>query len=165
MRRLFALLALIFIVSCSTNDVPNNILSPDEMKPILWQQIKADVFTKENLSIDSVKKNNLFYENEKLQMQIFKNLGVSKSAFYKSYNYYLTHEEKFAALIDSMIAQQNRENLEYIKNNYNDNLILNRKNIFMEYWLKKRPVFTLTPDTLTEENSKPIKILKSRVNE
>lgn len=151
MYRVFGFLFIILIASCSSNDVPRNILSPDKMSPILWQQIKADIFTRENIVNDSLKKNDLSFENEKLQMQIFKNFGVTKEEFYRSYNYYITHEDKFAVMIDTLIARQTSANLEYLKNQ-GRNYELTKKNIFLEFLLQKKPVFSMNPDTLPNEN-------------
>jgi Domain of unknown function (DUF4296) len=147
MYKIILLICCIIFASCNTGDVPNRILSVEKMRPILWQQIKADIYTRENLVNDSLKNKDLYFENEKMQMQIFKNYGISKEEFYESYNYYLTHEDKLSVMVDSMIALQTRVNFEEMtgaSNNYGRK----PKNIFKEELLKKQPTFSMYPDTL-----------------
>lgn len=134
-------------MSCSTSDVPKNLLSEEKMRQVLWQQIKADIYTRENFVNDSLKKKNLYFENEKLQMQIFKNYGITKEEFYESYNYYLANEDKLTIMIDTMIAKQTRANFELF-NHQSDGYRPKPKNIFVEELLKKRPIFSMYPDTL-----------------
>ena len=152
MYKIFAICFIIFLASCSDNDVPINILSAEKMQPILWQQIKAEIYTRENLISDSIKSKNLSLENEKLQMQIFRNNNVTKEEFYKSYNYYLKHEDKFSELLDSIIAKQTRANLVDLQSQYGGNSNQNTKNIFLDSLFKPIPIFTLDPDTLKKEN-------------
>jgi hypothetical protein len=140
------LIVCIIFASCNPSDVPRNILPVDKMQPILWQQIKADIYTRENLVNDSIKNKNLSFENVKLQAQIFKNFGVSKEEFYESFNYYLANEDKLAEMIDTLIAIQTKVNLLEMTgpaNNYGRK----PKNIFMEELLKKPPVFSMSPDS------------------
>ena len=151
MYKTLAIFFIVFLSSCSDNDVPRNILSVEKMKPILWQQLKAEIYTKENLVLDSVKNKHLSFENEKLQMQIFKNNNITKDEFYKSYAYYLSHEDKLGLILDSLIAQQTRANLEDLKGQYNSNDLMNTRNIFLEVVMKPKPIFTLNPDTLPKE--------------
>jgi Domain of unknown function (DUF4296) len=144
------LIVCIIFASCNPSDVPRNILPVDKMQPILWQQIKADIYTKENLVSDSVKNKNLSFENVKIQAQIFKNYGVTKAEFYESYNYYLANEDKLGVMIDTLIAMQTQANLLEMTgaaNNYGRK----PENIFIAELLKKKPVFSMSPDTLPKE--------------
>jgi hypothetical protein len=146
MYKIILLISCIIFASCNPSDVPRNILPVDKMQPILWQQIKADIYTRENLVNDSLKNKDLYFENEKIQMQIFKNYGITKEAFYESYNYYLTHEDKLGIMVDSMIAVQTRINFEEMtgaSKNYGPT----PKNIFKDELLKKQPTFSMFPDT------------------
>jgi hypothetical protein len=147
MYKFVLLIVCIILISCSTSDVPKNILSEDKMRIILWQQIKADIYTRENLVNDSLKKNDLQFENEKLQTQIFKNNGITKEDFYESYNYYLANEDKLSIMIDTIIAKQTRANFEALSHQL-DSYKPKPKDIFMEDLLKKRLIFSMNPDTL-----------------
>jgi Domain of unknown function (DUF4296) len=150
MYKIILLICCIIFAGCSPGDVPRNILSVEKMRPILWQQIKADIYTKENLVNDSLKNKDLYFENEKMQMQIFKNYGISKEEFYESYNYYLTHEDKLGVMIDSMIALQTRINFDEMINQANSSRPKPR-NIFIQEMIKKKPIFSMSPDTLPKE--------------
>ena len=152
MYKTLAFCFIVFLSSCSENDVPSNILSIEKMKPILWEQLKADIYTRENLVSDSLKNKNLVLENEKLQMQIFKHFNISKENFYESYYYYLKHENLIGQVLDTLIAEQTRANLELLKNQHSGNDLINIINIFTEAFMKPRPIFTLQPDTLPSEN-------------
>jgi hypothetical protein len=146
MYKIVLLICCIIFAGCNASDVPRNILSLEKMRPILWQQIKADIYTRENLVSDSIKNKDLYFENEKIQMQIFKNYGVTKEEFYESYKYYLNHEDKLGIIIDTMIAQQTRINFEEMtgaSKNYGST----PKNIFKDELLKKQPTFSMFPDT------------------
>lgn len=153
MYKFVLLIVCIIVASCNYSDLPKNILPAGKMQPILWEQIKADIYTRENLINDSLKNKNLNFENEKLQMQIFKNYGISKKTFYESYDYYLTHEDKLAIMIDTLIAKQTRANFEELTNQ--SNIYRQKpKDIFLEELLKKQPIFSMSPDTLKEEKLK-----------
>ena len=113
MRRIIILLAgLVLITSCGNKDkLPAGILKPAKMEAVLWDVIKADVFTTEFIKKDSSK--NAANENLKLQQQIFAMHKVSKADFYKSYDYYKSNTEVFKKIMDSMVARAERNR--YIK--------------------------------------------------
>ena len=97
------LFGLFLLTSCRNNDkVPSGILEPEKMEAVLWDVIKADVFTKEYIKKDSVKNDTA--ENLKLQQQVFAIHKVSKVDFYKSYDYYKENTKQFKIILDSMIA-------------------------------------------------------------
>ena len=155
MYKFVLLIVCVIFISCNASNVPNNILPPEKMQQILWQQIKADVYTRENLVNDSLKKTNLSFENEKLQTQIFKNYGTTKEIFYESYNYYLTNEEQLSIIVDSMIAKQTRTYFDELASQ-NNRYMPKPKNIFMEEMLKKPSVFSMNPDTLNYNSTNKI---------
>lgn len=100
-------LSFIFVLllfSCTEVKLADNILSQQEMEIILWEQMKADAFTKEFISKDSSK--DLSLENEKLQQKIFAKYKVDKNDFYKTYQYYLKHEYLMKTVLDSIILKQ-----------------------------------------------------------
>lgn len=109
MRRIIILLAgLVLINSCGNKDkLPAGILKPAKMEAVLWDVIKADVFTTEFIKKDSSK--NTAAENLKLQQQIFAIHNISKADFYRSYDYYKAHTEIFKQVMDSMVARAERD--------------------------------------------------------
>ncbi|MEO6251869.1 MAG: DUF4296 domain-containing protein [Ferruginibacter sp.] len=108
MIRVFMLLfGLGSLISCGNNDKkPSGILEPAKMQAVLWDIIRADVFTAQFIKTDSAK--NDVAENLKLQQQIFAIHKISKADFYKSYDYYQSNTTQFKVLLDSMIAVTER---------------------------------------------------------
>jgi hypothetical protein len=104
MKILYVIIICVLLFSCSDNNLPKDILPPAKMEILLWEQMRADAFTKEFISKDSTK--NLANENNKLQQKIFAKYKVEEAVFYDSYAYYLKHGELIAPLLDSIIAKQ-----------------------------------------------------------
>ena len=101
------LFALIVLNSCGNKDeIPRGILKPDKMQTVLWDVIKADVFTTEFIKNDTTK--NAAVENLKLQQQIFAIHKISKADFYNSYDYYQTNTTVFKTMLDSLIKKMGR---------------------------------------------------------
>ena len=108
MRIIFLLSGLVLINSCSSkNKVPADVLNPDKMRAVLWDVIKADVFTAEFIKKDSSK--NAGAENLKLQQQIFAIHKISKADFYRSYDYYKANTEIFKKIMDSMVVRAEKD--------------------------------------------------------
>jgi hypothetical protein len=104
----FLLIALGLISSCGNKDkLPEGVLKPEKMQAVLWDVIKADVFTTEFIKKDSSK--NATAENLKLQQQIFAIHKVTKADFYSSYDYYKTNTAEFKKIIDSMVSQAEKK--------------------------------------------------------
>ena len=113
MMKIFILLmGLTLMSSCVNKDkAPAGVLKPEKMQAVLWDVIKAEVFTTDFIKKDSSK--NATAENLKLQQQIFAIHKITKADFYTSYDYYKTNTVEFKKIIDSMVsvAERNR----YIK--------------------------------------------------
>ena len=109
MRTIFYLIIITFLFGCKQND--KGIISPDKMEKILWDLTQADIFTADFISKDSSK--DLTKENLKLQLKIFSKNKTDRKSFYKSYDYYLQHEELLKPLLDTMVVRNGRirENL------------------------------------------------------
>ncbi len=108
MRIIFLLACLVLVNSCNSKDkLPADVLKPDKMQAVLWDVIKADVFTAEFIKKDSSK--NAAAENLKLQQQIFAIHKISKADFYRSYDYYKANSEIFKQVMDSMVVRAERD--------------------------------------------------------
>jgi hypothetical protein len=109
MRGVIIMLGMaIMWTGCGKKDtLPEGILPPGKMQPVLWDVIRADAYTSNYIKKDSSKK--AVEENAKLQNRIFNNYNVSRASFYKSYDYYKSNTELFKVLLDSMINWANRE--------------------------------------------------------
>jgi len=108
MKNLLLLVMITSIISCgSENDIPDGILPPQKMEPVLWDYLRADAYTTDYLKRDSTVNDTL--ENLKLQQKLFAYYKVSREDFYKSYDYYISHSGMLTKIIDSMLAKQNRK--------------------------------------------------------
>ena len=106
-RMIILLAGLALVGSCTNKDkMPEGILKPEKMQAVLWDVIKADVFTTDFIKKDTAK--NAAAENLKLQQQIFAIHKITKADFYNSYDYYKTNTVVFRKIVDSMIAQAER---------------------------------------------------------
>ena len=102
------LIGLTLMSSCGNKDkLPAGVLNPVKMQAVLWDVIKADVFTTDYIKKDSSK--NATAENLKLQQQIFAIHKITKADFYTSYDYYKTNTVEFKKIIDSMVTQAERK--------------------------------------------------------
>ena len=104
MKLFFLSLLSLFLSSCKQND--KDILSSDKMENILWELTQADIFTQDFILKDSSK--NLAVENLKLQQKIFAKYKTDKKIFYRSYEYYIKHDELLKPLLDSMVVKNGR---------------------------------------------------------
>jgi len=103
-RPLYLLSLLIIVLSCSKSKVPDGVLVPEKMQAVYWDYIRADVFAKEMLSKDSLI--NIDSSNIQLQQQLFEKHKITKETFYKSYEYYISHQLLMKDILDTMQARQ-----------------------------------------------------------
>jgi hypothetical protein len=105
MRYLLALMMCAVMFAC-TDKKSEGIIEPEKMQDVLWDYIRADVFTTDFISVDTSK--NLPAENVKLQKAIFAKYKITKEDFYKSYTYYQQHPDQMQVLLDSMTVRKRR---------------------------------------------------------
>ena len=86
--------------------MPNDILSPDKMEKLIWEQMRADAYTANFILKDSSK--DLKRENAILQEKIFRKYKTDKQTFYRSYKYYREHDKLMKDVLDSIIAKESR---------------------------------------------------------
>ncbi|MEO7264732.1 MAG: DUF4296 domain-containing protein [Ferruginibacter sp.] len=120
MKLIYFLFLLVILGSCSGDSLPKEIIPPTQMQDVLWDYLRADVYTTDFIVTDSTK--NAVTENIRLQKIVFAKHKVSKQQFYKSYNYYLEHPELMTQLLDSMMAMQNRKQI-----NISDSILQKRE--------------------------------------
>ncbi|MCP9750851.1 DUF4296 domain-containing protein [Ferruginibacter sp. HRS2-29] len=105
MRYLLAMLLCTVLFACSDKK-SRGIIEPDKMQEVLWDYIRADIFTTDFISVDSSK--NLPAENVRLQKAIFAKYKITKEEFYNSYTWYQQHPDEMQVLLDSMTARKRR---------------------------------------------------------
>jgi hypothetical protein len=106
MKILFFISIIAIFFSCNDSKVPYNIIQPNDMENILWDQMKADAFTKDYLTRNDAV--DLEKENIMMQQKIFEKYDIDKTQFYKSYQFYLAHESIFKNVLDSIIVKQTK---------------------------------------------------------
>ena len=112
MKCLGCICACLILFSCSGNRLPGDILPPDKMEKLIWEQMRADAFTANFIAKDSSK--DARRENGILQEKIFKKYKTNKETFYRSYNYYIEHDKIMKDILDSVIAKETRKNTERV---------------------------------------------------
>ncbi len=110
MKNIAASLFLFIVVlnGCiSKNKIPSTVLSPDRMKYIVWDLMKAGELavqdTLYNKAIDYKKLSMNLYQ------KVFAIYHIDKISFYKSYDYYLQHPDINKVLMDSITSLGSRE--------------------------------------------------------
>lgn len=117
MRGIFrlALVLLVFSLPACTSDkdIPKDVLSPEKMKPILWDMIRMDELVSGFIAKDSSKKLN--EESVKLYEQVFALHKISKDQFFRSFRFYQSHPEIARPLFDSLSSWANAKRAEVYK--------------------------------------------------
>ena len=140
MKNTFFFFFILFF-SCSHKELSKEILPPDKMEILMWEQFKLDAFTREFIARDSTK--NLTQENYLLQQIIFKNYNTSKEQFYNSYNYYLSHQDEFKIIIDNIVDKRTKENQLAFQNRMGGKATI-KGSVFLKDVFKKRPIYSIT---------------------
>jgi Domain of unknown function (DUF4296) len=110
MKQLSFFLLLCCSIACSSpNKIPDDVIGINEMKPIVWDMMRAGALTQNLFRLDSVA---LKRETLVMYQQVFNIYGITKDEFYKSYHYYLDHPDKHKILMDSAIAYSNRKRMD-----------------------------------------------------
>jgi Domain of unknown function (DUF4296) len=142
MKHLFFIIISVLLFSCSDSNLPRGILSPEKMEIMLWEQMKADAFTKEYISKASSK--NLVVENIKLQQKLFDKYKIDKEDFYNSYQYYLKHDALLKDVLDSIVAKQTRIHQKEFEQKMSGKRVNDYEDIFkLKEILKPRTVFKM----------------------
>ena len=114
MKYLIFIAGFFFIVGCNNKtSTPSGILGREKMQLVMWDMIRADVYTEQFIKKDSSK--NIAIENVKLQNAIFLIHKVTRSQYYKSYDYYISHTDLIRVVLDSMSAKADREKFELFR--------------------------------------------------
>jgi Domain of unknown function (DUF4296) len=121
------IIAVVALGICGCNDpkkVPGGILKPEAMQAVLWDMMKADVYTTDYLVSDSQK--NATLENAKLQQQIFLIHNTTRETYQKSFDYYQQHPELMRPVLDTITARIERRKSRVDTGNTGGGVKLNR---------------------------------------
>ncbi len=107
MRLKKLLVFVVLLASCSSkNDIPKGVLKPEKMQLVLFDMIRADNFAFDYITKDTSKKPEA--ELAKLQQKVFAIHKISRTDFYKSYEFYKAHPNIMEPMLDSMINSTTR---------------------------------------------------------
>lgn len=95
------------LISCSNIKVPPDIISPDQIQPIIFDLLKADEYLNNFILKDTLLKRD--QEAIKLYDQVFQLHKTNATEFYKSYKYYQAHPDRNKMLMDSLNAMITRK--------------------------------------------------------
>jgi len=114
MKYLIFIIGFFFIVGCNDKTgTPSGVLGKEKMQSVMWDIIRAEVFTEQFMKKDSSK--NIAIENLKLQNAIFSIHKVTRSQYFRSYDYYISHTDLIRLVLDSMSAKAERDRFELYK--------------------------------------------------
>jgi len=114
MKYLIFIIGFFFIVGCNDKTgTPSGVLGKEKMQSVMWDIIRAEVFTEQFMKKDSSK--NIAMENLKLQNAIFSIHKVTRSQYFRSYDYYISHTDLIRLVLDSMSAKADRDRFELYK--------------------------------------------------
>jgi len=114
MKYLIFIIGFFFIVGCNDKTgTPSGVLGKEKMQSVMWDIIRAEVFTEQFMKKDSSK--NIAMENLKLQNAIFSIHKVTRSQYFRSYDYYISHTDLIRLVLDSMSAKAERDRFELYK--------------------------------------------------
>src|ERR1700674_5346015 len=99
---LLILYVSLLIAGCKSRDrIPGNVLSQKEMRPVLWDIMRADQFLADYVfSKDSSL--NRKTESIKLYQQVFAIHKISKEKFQRSFSFYKSHPSLLKVIMDSL---------------------------------------------------------------
>ncbi len=106
MKHLSILIAIGFLMACSRqNDIPNDVMSIDTMKTIVWDMAHADALAQNLYKKDT---GSIQLKKMALYQKVFTIHNIDKKTFYNSYDYYQLHPDKNKILMDSVANYANR---------------------------------------------------------
>ena len=107
MKWLFILLLAVTAACSDKNSVPDRVLSPTEMKNVLWDMILADKYAVLYLSKDS----SLDTKTERLKLyeKVFELHQTTRQEFFESYRFYISRPDITRVMFDSLSAMANRK--------------------------------------------------------
>jgi hypothetical protein len=113
------------MLSCHSGE-PENKLGSDTFQKVLWDFIRADVYTTDVLAKkDSTLNRNL--ANAALQKKIFATHKVSKDDFFETFEYYKAHPVTMSVVLDSLMSRETRNQEAYMKRQMKLDSIRNAK--------------------------------------
>lgn len=115
MRLLILLIALFTMMGCRKRDkIPQGVLSQEQMRRIMWDLIRTDIFVSDFLSKDSTINRDESRLN--LYLQVYRLHKTDKETFKKSMAFYQGRPDLLKVITDSLRVDERKANEEQLKN-------------------------------------------------
>lgn len=110
MKWYVSITAILFsLSSCNSNvDIPASVLKPKQVQEIIWDMAKADAYADVLHQTDSL--TTLAKINMNLTDKLFAMHNTNRDAVENSFKFYSKHPDIFKTILDSINAQQTRNN-------------------------------------------------------
>lgn len=130
-NRPFAILLCLLIFACRQGvEAPKTVLPAEEMKPLLWDVIRA-----QNLSRQLARKDSTLdekTETKELTQKVFGFHKVTEEQFNRSYDWYIKHPDILREMLDSLYTQEQRKVSDSQHNSGHPRPLLKRKGELIE---------------------------------
>ena len=115
-QRLTLLISIsLLFFSCSSGEIPENVIHPEEMKMILYDMFRSEEAA-DKLKLDSAI--NTFVNRELVMYNnVFAIHHITRQQFYDSYKFYEERPDLHKALMDSLSAFAGREKVRSYQRN------------------------------------------------
>ena len=105
MRTFLCFLLSVLLISCAKKERKGDVLSPNKMRDVMWDMIRADQYVSDLLFKDStIKKKD---ESIKLYEEVFHVHKITRDEFKRSLDYYSSRPDLFRPIIDSLAKRKN----------------------------------------------------------
>ena len=127
-KLLFCVFISQIFFQCTSDKIPSDVLSVNQLKGIVWDLMKAgEVALNDTIHHKEI---DLAAEETMLFQKVFALHHIDKNTFYKSYDFYIQHPEWNSILMDSVNAVASRERNELFVHPYRntkiDSTLINR---------------------------------------
>ena len=104
MRTFLCFLLSVLLISCAKKERKGDVLSPNKMRDVMWDMIRADQYVSDLLFKDSTMKKK--DESIKLYEEVFHIHKITRDKFKKSLDYYSSRPDLFRPIIDSLAKRK-----------------------------------------------------------
>lgn len=113
---LFLVMAFCLFSCTSKNEIPKEILKPKLMRSIFWDFTRAEIYAHEYIKKDSTKNDSIILRN--MQQSILLHYKTSKLDYDRSYEYYVSHPDLMAEILDSILSGNKKTDSIEIKHRF-----------------------------------------------
>jgi hypothetical protein len=93
-------ISLTFLFACKDESLPEGILAPKKIEPILWDLIRADQALPSQYIVDTT--GDRAVKSKEMYRQVLLLHRVSEADFKKSFRYYQSHPTALKPVLDSL---------------------------------------------------------------